>query len=192
MWESNGARDDGIEDEDARPTWPSAPPDAAVSSTRLRETWEDCATLAERMVRLVGGDASGTIEVDVAIDRALAECTDVRRVLRRRAPFARVRIDAARWRELFVALVREVLAKTRDTGAYARALAIHTEIDERGSVVVEVADLRRVWATDAEAWLAADESNARATDAATGIVLSTTTHPAFGRLARIEIPPARR
>ena len=102
-----------------------------------------------------------------------------------------------------MALVREVLAKTRDTGAYARAIAIHTEVDERGNVVVEVADLRRVWIADAEeaarthtedaeAWLAADETNARATDAATGIVLSATTHPAFGRLARIEIPPGLR
>ena len=53
---------DGELDEEARPTWPSSPPEVPPpSSRRARETWEDCAALAERIVRLVGGDASRAI-----------------------------------------------------------------------------------------------------------------------------------
>jgi hypothetical protein len=104
-------------------------------------------------------------------------------------------LDADRLKDLFVALVREVVATTRESGADARAIAVCSEIDERCGFVVEIADVRRVYGADAdddaEAWLSADESNARATDAATGIVLSTTRHAALGRIARVEIPAAR-
>jgi hypothetical protein len=201
MW-SPISEDDSELEEDSRPTWPSSPPDELPPSSRGREGWEDCTTLAERLVRAVGGDTSAVVSVDVAIDHALAEHDDVRRAFRRRCGDARVRLDADRLKDLFVLLVRDVLVTTPQNGAYARAVAVHTEVDARGWVVIEIADVRRVWAEDAEdairshledadAWLASEETNARATDAATGIVLCTTTHPSFGRLARIEIPRAR-
>jgi hypothetical protein len=201
MW-SPVSEDDPDSIEESPPTLPTPAPDGG-------DGWEDCATLAERIVRLVGGgaprsssdDASRPVSVDAAIDRALAEHPDVRRALRRRCGAARVRLDAERLKDLFVVIARDVLVTTPSEGAYARAIAVHTELDARGNVVVEIADVRRVWAEDAEeairshledteAWLASEETNARATDAATGIVLSTTTHLAFGRLARIEIPQA--
>jgi hypothetical protein len=193
MW-SPVSEDDPDSIEESRPTLPTPAPDGG-------DGWEDCTTLAERIVRLVGGDASRPVSVDAAIDRALAEHPDVRRALRRRCGAARVRLDAERLKDLFVVIARDVLVTTPHGGPYARAIAVHTELDARGNVVVEIADVRRVWAEDAEeairshledteAWLASEETNARATDAATGIVLSTTTHLAFGRLARIEIPQA--
>jgi hypothetical protein len=86
MWEAKRTEDDQdaqSDDEDTRPTWPSSEPEMAPHSGRA--TWESCTTLAERMVRLVGGDTRRAIDVDSTIDRAIAAprcsacCVDDRR-----------------------------------------------------------------------------------------------------------------
>ena len=192
-------------DEQSRPTWPSdPPPDAApqpaegapTEPNRLHEADD---TLGQRLVRLRGGDRMRAVSIDAALDRALAEMPTVRRVLRRRDHDARVAADPERLRDVVASMLAAVAMTMADAGPCAHALVTHTEVDRlRARVVVEVADLRRVWiggdetpAVGADHRPADGEVHARASDAATGVVLSVATHPAFGRVARLEIPLAR-
>ena len=141
--------------------------------------------LMTRMRRLRGGDRSRAVDVELAIDRAFAQEPRVQRVFRRRSAGALVAADATRLSELFAAIVSEV-ASAPMLGSCQRTIMAHAEVDARRAVVVvEVADLRRVWCETADE----TESHSIAeADTCTGLAVSLSTHRSLGSVVRVELP----
>ena len=155
--------------------------------------------LAARIAPLHDAFGGAPVLLEDIVERALLEATTVRRAVRQGMALATVCADGDRLQHVIASLVDDVVATTEGAGPYARSITLRTELVPTGKVIVEIADLRRMWthpperqwvgrADDGWEWLFRGQILARASDAQSGVTVRAATHFSLGRVVWLDIP----
>lgn len=155
--------------------------------------------LARRIAPLHDAFERPPVLLEDIVERALVEATSLRRAVRQGMALATVCADAHRLQHVLTAFVDDVVATTESAGPYARSITLRTEIIPTGKVIVEIADLRRMWtyppereavsrADDGWEWLFRGQILSRASDATSGVTARAATHFSLGRVVWLDIP----